>query len=249
MSIPRMNEKSAKFLPHAGFTSISLSSDLAPFIRIVPRAQSAVINAYLSGPVERFIRDVQRAVRMRGKRESAPARIDLHLMTSAGSLVPAGNVRPKDLLLSGPAGGVRGALNAARTMGFERIITFDMGGTSTDVARIDGAVPYRFAQIVGSITLLSPAIAMESVAAGGGSICSVDSLRAWSVGPQSAGSDPGPACYGKGGPLTITDVNLLLGRFDPARAPIPLDSAAAATRAEELREQVNQTHLPQPLAR
>jgi len=235
---PMHEQEVRDILAAAGFTSIALSSDVAPFIRIVPRAQSAVTSAYLSGPVEGFIRDV-RAPFERAGGASRAGDDHLHLMTSAGSLVPGANVRPLDLLLSGPAGGVRGALDVARAMGFDRIITFDMGGTSTDVSRVDGAVPYRFTQTVGSITLLSPAIAIESVAAGGGSIC------AWTpsglvVGPQSAGSDPGPACYGKGGPLTITDVNLLLGRFDPSRAPIPLDAAAATARAEELRERVNQ---------
>src|SRR5690606_33961941 len=124
------------------------------------------------------------------------------------------SIRPKDLLLSGPAAGVLGAFNAALLLGHENLITFDMGGTSTDVARLDGVVNYRFQQNVGGITLLGPTVAIETVAAGGGSIC------AWTpsglaVGPHSAGSDPGPACYGKGGPLTVTDVNLLLGRFDP----------------------------------
>lgn len=234
-----MHERRVRdLLATAGFTSISLSADLAPFIRIIPRAQSAVTNAYLSGPVEGFVNDV-RGPFTRAGRAGQAREARLHLMTSAGSLVPADVVRPMDLLLSGPAGGVRGALNAARQMGFERIISFDMGGTSTDVARLDGDVPYRFTQTVGSITLLSPAIAIESVAAGGGSICSW-TPSGLAVGPQSAGSDPGPACYGRGGPLTITDVNLLLGRFDPSQAPIPLEAAAAAERAEELRARVNQ---------
>lgn len=230
---PGHERKARDVLLAAGFSSISLSSDLAPFIRILPRAQSAVVNAYLTGPLDDFIREV--GAPLQGDDTAEP---DLHLMTSAGSLAPVARVHPKDLLLSGPAGGVRGALHAARAAGFERIITFDMGGTSTDVARVDGEVPYRFTQTIGSITLHGPSISVESVAAGGGSIC------AWTpsgltVGPQSAGSDPGPACYGRGGPLTITDVNLLLGRFDPARAPIPLDPEMALRRADELCAIVN----------
>ncbi|MEZ0273976.1 MAG: hydantoinase/oxoprolinase family protein, partial [Roseimicrobium sp.] len=228
---PTHEQQVREVLLAAGFTHVSLSSELAPFIRILPRAQSAVANAYLTGPVSQFISDV-----------SAPLPRDgsstLLMMTSAAGLEPASTIKPKDLLLSGPAAGVLGALHAAQRLGYQRIITFDMGGTSTDVARLDGAAGYRFTQTVGGITLLSPSVAIETVAAGGGSIC------AWTpqglvVGPQSAGSDPGPACYGRGGPLTVTDVNLLLGRFDPARAPIPLSRDAAEARLAELLNTVN----------
>lgn len=218
-------------LLQSGFTHVSLSSELAPFIKLLPRAQSAVANAYLTGPVEQFIRDVQSPL--------SPDESSLHLMTSAASLESAAAIKPKDLLLSGPAAGVLGALHAAQRLGHQRIITFDMGGTSTDVARVDGAVAYRFTQTVGGITLLSPSVAIETVAAGGGSICSW-TPSGLAVGPQSAGSDPGPACYGKGGPLTITDVNLLLGRFDPSRAPIPLNLEAAEARLQELQHTVHQ---------
>jgi 5-oxoprolinase (ATP-hydrolysing) len=215
-------------LTASGFTHVSLSSELAPFIKILPRAQSAVANAYLTGPVEGFIGDVGRPL---------AAGDQLSLLTSAAALERADRIKPKDLLLSGPAGGVTGALNAAKRMGYTRIITFDMGGTSTDVARVDGAVSYRFHQQVGGITLMSPAVSIETVAAGGGSIC------AWTpsglaVGPHSAGSEPGPACYGKGGPLTVTDVNLLLGRFDPNKAPIPIHREAAEARLHELQQTI-----------
>jgi 5-oxoprolinase (ATP-hydrolysing) len=225
----RHEQEVAEVLRSSGFTHVSLSSELAPFVRILPRAQSAVANAYLTGPMEQFIHDVARPL---GEESS------LSLMTSAGAIEPAERIRPKDLLLSGPAAGVLGALNAAKRFGHARVISFDMGGTSTDVARLNGALGYRFHQQVGGITLFTPSVAIETVAAGGGSIC------AWTpsgltVGPHSAGSDPGPACYGKGGPLTITDVNLLLGRFDPARAPIPLREAAAEGRLVELLETVN----------
>ncbi|TLD69781.1 5-oxoprolinase [Phragmitibacter flavus] len=227
---PRHEQRVRELLLQSGFTHVSLSSELAPFIKILPRAQSAVANAYLTGPVEKFIRDVK-----------SPLSSDstLHLMTSAASLEPADTIQPKDLLLSGPAAGVLGALNSARDLGFKNIITFDMGGTSTDVARLDGTVSYRFQQNVGGLTLLSPCIAIETVAAGGGSICCW-TPSGLAVGPHSAGSDPGPACYGKGGPLTVTDINLLLNRFDPDRAPIPLQRAAAQFRLTELLDQINQ---------
>ena len=218
----------------AGFTHVSLSSELAPFIRILPRAQSAVANAYLTGPVEQFIADVSTPLASHSSLLTSP----LHLMTSAGAIEPAPLIRPKDLLLSGPAAGVLGALHAAKLLGHERVITFDMGGTSTDVARLDGAIAYRFTQTVGGVTLLSPSAAIETVAAGGGSICHW-TPQGLAVGPHSAGSDPGPACYGKGGPLTITDVNLLLGRFDPVRASIPLSREAAELRLVELLDTVN----------
>ncbi len=223
---PEHEQRVREVLLSRGFTHVSLSSELAPFIRILPRAQSAVANAYLTGPVSRFIGDVSAPL----PRDGSSA---LLMMTSAAGLEPAATITPKDLLLSGPAAGVLGALHAAQRLGHSRIITFDMGGTSTDVARLDGAAGYRFTQTVGGITLLSPSVAIETVAAGGGSICAW-TPQGLAVGPQSAGSDPGPACYGKGGPLTVTDVNLLLGRFDPTRAPIPLSREAAEARLDAL---------------
>jgi 5-oxoprolinase (ATP-hydrolysing) len=147
-------------------------------------------------------------------------------MTSAGGLVGAGTSNPKDLLLSGPAGGVVGAALAGRRSGFHEVISFDMGGTSTDVARFDGDYDYVFEHSVGDAHLFAPALSIETVAAGGGSICSHDGTGL-AVGPSSAGASPGPACYGAGGPLTLTDVNLLLGRLDPDRFGIPVDAAPA----------------------
>lgn len=231
---PQHERRARAILVEAGFSHVSLGSELAPFIKVLLRAQCAVANAYLTGPVERFINDVAAPLQDCG---SVFLQDTLMLMTSSGGLEPFATIRPKDLLLSGPAGGVLGALNAAKRMGYRRIITFDMGGTSTDVARVDGAVGYRFTQTVGSITLLSPAVAVETVAAGGGSVC------AWTpsgiaVGPQSAGSDPGPACFGRGGPLTITDVNLLLDRFDPELAPIPIHREASEQRLLELQQRI-----------
>ncbi len=155
------------------------------------------------------------------------------VMTSAGGLVAAERFRPHEGLLSGPAAGVVGAAEAARRSGLARVVTFDMGGTSTDVARWDGALPWVFEHQVGEARLLAPAVAVETVAAGGGSICSFDGHRL-RVGPESGGAHPGPACYGAGGPLSLTDVNLLLGRLDPTRFGIPLDPAAAARACASL---------------
>lgn len=216
----------AEILREEGFTHLTLSHQTAAFAKLLPRTQSTVADAYLHAPVQSFLNGIRRV---------SP---DMQVMTSAGGLKAAEDIRPKDMLLSGPAGGAIGAANAARRLGHSRIITFDMGGTSTDVARIDGRPGYRFSQEVAGMRLLSPCIDIETVAAGGGSICRL-SHHGLAVGPESAGSDPGPACYGKGGPLTITDVNLLLGRFDPSKAPIPLDVEAARKRLHELHGQTD----------
>jgi 5-oxoprolinase (ATP-hydrolysing) len=218
----------ATLLRDADFEHVSVSSELAPFVKLLPRAQSAIANAYLTGPVQSFLVGVAKPL----------GKASLQVMTSAGGLESAQSIKPKDMLLSGPAGGAIGAANAARRMGHTKIITFDMGGTSTDVARIDGRPGYKFTQSIEGMNLLAPCVAIETVAAGGGSICAW-TASGLAVGPHSAGSSPGPACYGKGGPLTITDVNLLLGRFDPSRAPIPLDVAAAESRLSELLGIVN----------
>jgi 5-oxoprolinase (ATP-hydrolysing) len=214
----------ATILRECGFTHLTLSHQTAAFAKLLPRTQSTVADAYLHAPVQSFLNGIRRV---------SPT---MQVMTSAGGLKSADDIRPKDMLLSGPAGGAIGAANAARRIGISKIITFDMGGTSTDVARIDTRPGYRFSQNVAGMQLLAPCVAIETVAAGGGSICHL-THHGLAVGPQSAGSNPGPACYGKGGPLTITDVNLLLGRFDPARAPIPLDVAAAQRRLTELHAQ------------
>jgi 5-oxoprolinase (ATP-hydrolysing) len=147
--------------------------------------------------------------------------------------VSASEYRAKDSLLSGPAAGVVGAVAAGRRSGYGRIIAFDMGGTSTDVSRFDGELELRDETVVGAARLLSPSVAVETVAAGGGSICGWQNDRV-RVGPESAGARPGPACYGAGGPLTLTDVNLLLGRLVPSRFPFRIDSTAAVRRAGEV---------------
>ncbi len=214
-----------RHLLEAGFASVSLSSELAPMIKLLPRAETAVVNACLKPVLEDFLDQVGRI---------SPRRY--LVMASAGGLTSRERFAPKDSLFSGPAGGVAGAAAVAKRAGFSRILTFDMGGTSTDVARYDGRFLYQFQQRVGAAQLLAPALRIETVAAGGGSICqwTEAGLR---VGPESAGADPGPACYGRGGPLTMTDVNLLLGRIDPARFALPMGPdqiQAARDRLAEL---------------
>jgi len=226
-----------------GFREVSLSSELAPHAKLLPRLETAVANAYLQPVMQRFVGHLEERLSPREGGgagtgvggEGAGNGGGLLVMTSAGGLEPAAGYRPKDSLLSGPAGGVSGAVAVAGALGVRRLLTFDMGGTSTDVARYHEGFQYRFEQVVGGARVLAPALKIETVAAGGGSICQWrdGGLR---VGPESAGADPGPACYGLGGPLTLTDVNLLLGRIDPENFGIPLtasnlDAARAAATA------------------
>ncbi len=224
---PEHEERCADLLLELGFGHVSRSSDLAPRIQILPRAETAVVDAYLSEVVRGHLERVAEAL----------PEGSLQVMSSAGGLATAAAFRPKDSLLSGPAGGVVGAAAAGAASGLVALLAFDMGGTSTDVARWAGELEVRFESRIGGVRLYAPALAIETVAAGGGSICAFDG-RQLRVGPRSAGADPGPACYGTGGPLTLTDVNLLLGRLAPERFGIPLDAAAAAARATELTEVV-----------
>lgn len=223
----------ARLLREAGFGYVVTSAELAARIKIVPRAETALVDGYLGPLLKAYLDDVAAELGETG---------DLRVMTSAGGLVPRSAYRPKDSLLSGPAGGLVGAASAARVAGYQRALIFDMGGTSTDVARFDGVFRPAPTHRVGRAELLSPALEIESVAAGGGSICRyVPGTASLQVGPESAGASPGPACYGAGGPLTITDVNLLLGRLDPDAMSIPVDVAAARVRLQEL-ENVSGTH-------
>jgi 5-oxoprolinase (ATP-hydrolysing) len=236
---PEHEERLAELLREEGFTHVALSSSTAPFINLLRRGETATVEGYL-GPV---IRDYVGAIQ-----ESIPDD-RLLVMTSAGGLVRGDRILAKDTLLSGPAGGVVGAAAVGVRSGSEKVIAFDMGGTSTDVSRYDGEYEYAEEHRVGDARLRSPALAIETVAAGGGSICSIDEngLR---VGPESAGADPGPACYGAGGPLTLTDVNLLLGRVDPRRFGIPVDRGRSEDRAREvLQELEDRTGEDTPLER
>jgi len=220
-----------RWLLSRGFVHVSRSSALAPRIGVLARCTTALVNAALSGPVHEFVSETAGAW-------GSGSRV--MVMTSAAGLSPARRFAPKDALLSGPAGGVLGAAHVACDLGLRRLLTFDMGGTSTDVARIDEAPSGRLDLVdrhrVGAAELLAPAVNVHSVAAGGGSVCAFDPvLCAVTVGPRSAGAAPGPACYGGGGPLTVTDVNLLTGRLLAHRFHIAIDEAPARARLAELR--------------
>jgi 5-oxoprolinase (ATP-hydrolysing) len=224
---PEHEKQVADVLQSEGVGEISVSHVVAPVIRLWPRMETAVANAYLTPVLGRFLS---------GLREALPG-MPVSLMTSAGNLKKVDEFRPVDSLLSGPAGGIAGAAALARAAGSEQVLTFDMGGTSTDVARMSGEPRYRYEQEIGPVKVLAPAVRIETVAAGGGSICQWRN-GGLEVGPESAGSDPGPACYGCGGPLTVTDVNFLLGLMEEERADLPLDRGAAEKRLDELVEEI-----------
>jgi 5-oxoprolinase (ATP-hydrolysing) len=230
-------------LEEAGFQYISLSHELSPSIKFVPRTQTAVVNAYLTPIIEAYLDNIR-------KHLSDEADQSMLVMTSAGGLIHAAQFNAKDSLLSGPAGGVVGASIIARQHQQEHILTFDMGGTSTDTARYDGQYDYEYISNIDRIEMLSPTLSIETVAAGGGSICYFKHGKL-QVGPESSGAFPGPACYGAGGPLSITDINLLLGKMDPSSMGIPIDleasRQAAMTLIEEIEEETGERYSLQDL--
>ena len=217
-------------LNREGFQYISVSSAIANEIGILARIQTTIVNSYLSPVIQDYLSGVRSKISIGS----------LKVMTSAGGLVDVGAFLPKDSLLSGPAGGVVGAARVTREHGIDKVLTFDMGGTSTDVSRYVGKHDYTFSSEINNIPIYSPALAIETVAAGGGSICSFDGYKLV-VGPESAGAMPGPACYGNQGPLTITDVNLLLGRIDPSNFNIPLKREDAALAFADVRGMMPET--------
>jgi len=228
---PAHEQRAAALARAAGFKFIALGSEVSPLPRFLPRAETTVADAYLTPVLQAYVSQVAAAV------DGAP----LYFMTSAGGLVRAEAFRGRDAVVSGPAGGVVGTARTAETAGASAVLGFDMGGTSTDVCRYAGVLERRAQARVAGVRLRSPMLDVETVASGGGSILAFDGLRA-RAGPASAGADPGPACYGRGGPATVTDANLVLGRLDPASFPAifgptgdaPLDAAAARARLAEL---------------
>ncbi|MCF0038802.1 hydantoinase B/oxoprolinase family protein [Dyadobacter fanqingshengii] len=204
-----------------GAKYVSVSSKLFPFSHYLRRTQTAVVNAYLYPVLDQYLTNIKNSLG-----GSPLGECSLKVMTSTGSLSEVNGFRAKDSLLSGPAGGMVAAANAGKRLGFPKTITFDMGGTSTDTALIDGRPELKYVTEIDGIEFHNPTLAIETVAAGGGSICWFDGFSL-QVGPESAGASPGPACYGAGGPLTITDVNLLLGKLDASKFGIPVRADAA----------------------
>jgi len=227
---PTHEQTLARLAESIGFSCVCFSSDVAPVIKAVSRGETTVVDAYLTPIVRSYLE------RVRAEFGEHPT-TQLRVMTSSGGLVDASKVYGRETVLSGPAGGAVALEAMARHYGFPKLIGLDMGGTSTDVCRIDGQLQLEHETVKAGVRMRPPTLAIHTVASGGGSICWFDSVQL-RVGPQSAGSDPGPACYGRGGPLTITDLNLLQGRIDPERFPIPLDRQAAQDRIQELLAEV-----------
>ena len=221
---PRHERQVGQLLRELGFDQVSISHEVSPLMKFVGRGDTCVADAYLSPILARYVGDIAREL---------PG-VPLYFMQSNGGLADAHRFRGSNAILSGPAGGLVGAAKVAEAAGFRQIIGFDMGGTSTDVSHFAGDYERSLETEIAGVRLRTPMLRINTVAAGGGSICTFDGARL-RVGPQSAGADPGPACYRRGGPLTITDANLLLGKIQPQHFPTlfgqrgdePLDHDAA----------------------
>ncbi|SFM66900.1 hydantoinase B/oxoprolinase family protein [Rugamonas rubra] len=200
--------KVAEMAREIGFTQISVSHQVSPLMKLVARGDTTVVDAYLSPILRRYVEQV--AVELPG--------VNLQFMQSNGGLTDARTFHGKDSILSGPAGGIVGMVRASRLAGFERVIGFDMGGTSTDVSHFSGEFERVFETQVAGVRMRAPMMSIHTVAAGGGSILHFDGSR-YRVGPDSAGANPGPASYRRGGPLAVTDCNVMLGKIQPAHFP------------------------------
>jgi 5-oxoprolinase (ATP-hydrolysing) len=234
---PAHETRLAELAQAAGFTQVSVSHRVSPLPRLVSRGDTTVADAYLSPILRRYVEQLAREL---------PG-VPLYFMQSNGGLTDAALFQGKDAVLSGPAGGIVGMARSAAAAGFGRIIGFDMGGTSTDVSHYAGEYERVFETSVAGVRLRAPMMDIHTVAAGGGSILQFDGARL-RVGPQSAGAHPGPASYRNGGPLTVTDCNVLLGRIQPAFFPHafgsgadqPLDPAPVRAKFEALLLEVAQ---------
>ncbi|MEV6272610.1 hydantoinase B/oxoprolinase family protein [Kribbella sp. NPDC051936] len=228
-----------------GFTQVSLSHECSPLMKLVSRGDTTVVDAYLSPILRRYVDQV--AAELDGVR--------VMFMQSNGGLTEAHLFRGKDAILSGPAGGVVGMARTTTAAGFERVIGFDMGGTSTDVSHYAGEFERELETLVAGVRMRAPMMSIHTVAAGGGSILAFDGSR-YRVGPDSAGADPGPASYRKGGPLTVTDANVMLGRVQPDFFPAvfgdhgdqPLDADVVRRKFAELAEAIADGRSPEQVA-
>jgi 5-oxoprolinase (ATP-hydrolysing) len=225
----RHEAAAARCARELGFEEVSVSHELSPLVRYVARGDTTVLNAYLNLPLSAYLEGLSSQLRL------LDPRAELSLMQSTGGLADAAHFHALASVLSGPAGGLIGMRSAAALLGVTRVIGFDMGGTSTDVSLIDGELPQRFEQVIAGVRLQQPMLDVHTIAAGGGSLLGLRDGRL-TVGPESAGAAPGPACYGRGGPLTLTDVQVLLGRLRTDTLPhvfgadgrSPIDPSAVA---------------------
>jgi len=251
---PQHEDALAAVARAVGFSQMSVSHEVSPLMKLVSRGDTTVVDAYLSPILRRYVSEVERDL---GASRTDPAAhlsdsgerdrsIRLQFMQSSGGLTDAHRFQGKDAILSGPAGGIVGAVEVSRLAGFDRIIGFDMGGTSTDVAHWAGEYERAFVTEVAGVRLRAPMMSIHTVAAGGGSICTFDGSRL-RVGPQSAGANPGPASYRRGGPLTVTDCNVMVGKLDPTlfprvfgpRGDEPLDAAVVRDKFAALAAQIS----------
>jgi 5-oxoprolinase (ATP-hydrolysing) len=224
-------QKLKELAEQIGFTQISVSHEVSPLMKLVSRGDTTVVDAYLSPILRRYV----------GQVEADLGAVPLQFMQSNGGLTDAHRFQGKDAILSGPAGGIVGAAQVSKLAGFDKIIGFDMGGTSTDVTHYAGEYEREFATEVAGVRIRAPMMKIHTVAAGGGSICSFDGAR-FRVGPQSAGANPGPASYRRGGPLTVTDCNVMTGKISARWFPhvfgpdgdLPLDADVVQRKFAEV---------------
>jgi 5-oxoprolinase (ATP-hydrolysing) len=235
---PEHEARVAELAREAGFPQVSVSSEVSPLMKLVSRGDTTVVDAYLSPILRRYVSFVS------GELERGGERVPLFFMKSNGGLSDARAFQGKDSILSGPAGGIVGMVRTALAAGFENVIGFDMGGTSTDVSHFSGKAladcEREFDTEVAGVRMRAPMMAIHTIAAGGGSILHFDGQK-FQVGPDSAGANPGPACYRRGGPLSVTDCNVLLGKIQPtffpevfgpsADAPLDRDTVVAQLNA------------------
>jgi len=242
---PEHEAKVAGMAKTVGFTQISVSHKVSPLMKLVGRGDTTVVDAYLSPILRRYVERVAGEL----------GEVRLLFMQSSGGLTDARRFQGKDAILSGPAGGIVGAARTARMAGFERIIGFDMGGTSTDVSHYAGQFEREFETRVAGVRMRAPMMSIHTVAAGGGSILHFDGAR-YRVGPDSAGANPGPASYRRGGPLTVTDANVMLGKIQPRHFPHvfgssgtePLDAQAVKGEFEKLVSVIADGRSPEQVA-
>ncbi|MEH2440767.1 hydantoinase/oxoprolinase family protein [Nostoc sp.] len=232
---PNHEQQIAQIAQQIGFTQISVSHQVSPLMKLVSRGDTTVVDAYLTPILRRYVNQV--ASQLPG--------VKLMFMKSDGGLVAAEQFQGKDSILSGPAGGIVGAVQTSKRAGFDSVITFDMGGTSTDVAHFKGEYERQLDSEIAGARMRVPVLAINTIAAGGGSILFFDG-SSYRVGPQSAGSNPGPACYRRGGPLTVTDANVMLGKIHPQYFPsvfgidgnLPLDKDTVIQQFTQLGQDI-----------
>ena len=239
-------DRLARIAKELGFSQVSVSHEVAPLIKLVSRGDTTVVDAYLSPVLRRYVDRVDAGL--------GPD-VRLSFMQSNGGLAEAWSFRGKDAILSGPAGGVVGMVAASAPHGSDLLIGFDMGGTSTDVSHFSGHFELGDENVIAGVRIRAPMMQIHTIAAGGGSICRFDGMR-FRVGPDSAGARPGPACYRQGGPLTVTDCNLFLGRISAEHFPAvfgpdanePLDPEASVARLQEVADSLGQAKSLEEIA-